>query len=76
MNELKTVDSEPVSEFAFEIASDASNYDINEFIKGQDDCKNGIIHESGKSESYNAGYSAQYQIEQILSNRTDFRGIA
>ena len=60
--------NEQPSEFAFEVASDASNYDISEFINGQDDCKNGVEHES-KTPSYNAGYSAQYQLEQIMSAR-------
>ena len=68
MNELKTVDSEQVSEFAVEVASDASNYDISEFISGQEDCKNGVEH-IAKTPSYNAGYSAQYQLEQIMSAR-------
>lgn len=37
---------------------------ILEFIKGQEDCKAGKPHNGG-SESYNSGYSAQYQLEQI-----------
>lgn len=49
------------------IADRALNYDIGDFIQGQRDCHDGVPHEAGKSESYDAGYSTQYEIEQIRS---------
>ena len=39
---------------------------IIEFLKGQADCIAGLAHNGG-SESYDAGYSYQYQLEQIRS---------
>lgn len=42
----------------------SSELDINDFIRGQWDCSNGVPHQSGKSESYNRGYAAEYQKEQ------------
>ena len=48
-----------------EIAATAQNYDLFEFIQGQADCRDGVPHEAGNSESYDAGYSAQYHLEQI-----------
>ena len=50
-----------------QIAQIAINYDINEFIDGQKDCRDGVPHKAGMSESYDAGYSAEYQLEQIQS---------
>lgn len=47
-----------------QMAEIACNYDVHEFVHGQRDCKNGVPHKDG-TESYNAGYSAQYQLEQI-----------
>lgn len=49
-----------------EIASIAVDYDLQEFVRGQSDCVNGVAH-LDQNESYNAGYSAQYQAEQIQS---------
>jgi hypothetical protein len=39
----------------------------DDFLKGQRDCEKGAVHQSGKSESYDRGYAAQYQHEQNLS---------
>lgn len=46
-----------------------SNDDINadEFLCGQRDCIAGVEHEDLGSASYDRGYSAQYQMEQIQS---------
>ncbi len=52
-----------------QVAERAANYGLFEFIKGQADCRDGVPHESGKSESYDAGYSTQYELEQIRSAR-------
>lgn len=41
-----------------------------EFLKGQQDCKAGNAHKNGQSESYERGYSAQYEIEQLLTHKT------
>jgi hypothetical protein len=43
---------------------------IDEFLRGQRDCKDGIEHKSGGSEFYDRGYSYQYFIEQQQSERT------
>ena len=51
-----------------EIAKLAVHYDIGDFIDGQRDCRDGVAHQD-KSESYNAGYSAQYTLEQLRSAR-------
>lgn len=51
-----------------QISQIAINYDINEFIDGQRDCRDGVPHKDG-TESYNAGYAAQYQLEQIQGAR-------
>lgn len=36
------------------------------YIRGQDDCSNGVIHEGGKGYYYDLGYSDQYATEQML----------
>jgi len=36
----------------------------DEFLQGQKDCRDGVPHESGKSDSYDRGYNCQYQHEQ------------
>lgn len=45
----------------------AVHYDIHDFVRGQKDCRNGVPHQSGKSESYDRGYSFEYEFEQIFS---------
>lgn len=39
-----------------------------QFLQGQKDCKAGKPHKSG-SDDYNRGYSAQYELEQVLSSK-------
>ena len=53
-----------MSNLISQIAEIACNYNVHEFVYGQRDCSKGIPHKDG-TESYNAGYSAQYQLEQI-----------
>ena len=45
---------------------------IKEFIKGQQDCKDGKQHKDG-SESYNQGYAAQYELEQIREKNCGYQ---
>jgi len=40
---------------------------LNDFIQGQEDCKEGKPHEAGKSPEYNAGYNFQYFFEESES---------
>lgn len=42
---------------------------VPDFIRGQEDCKAGKPHKEG-SESYNRGYSAQYELEAMNTERT------
>ena len=39
--------------------------DIDSFIDGQRDCRDGKPHQLGKSEAYDSGYNFQYQLEAI-----------
>jgi len=39
-------------------------YNPVEFVQGQQDCEQGKPHKDG-TESYNAGYATQYELEQI-----------
>jgi len=38
----------------------------DEFMQGQKDCANGVPHKAGMSDSYDRGYAAQYEMEQIM----------
>jgi hypothetical protein len=53
------------------VAEIACNYDVIEFVNGQQDCKDGVPHKDGMGESYDAGYRVQYELEQI-SGRSNF----
>jgi hypothetical protein len=48
-----------------------AHYNVIEFIDGQRACKDGKPHESGKSESYDAGYAAQYELEQMITTHSE-----
>lgn len=48
------------------VAEIACNYNVIEFVNGQQDCRDGIPHRD-KCESYNAGYRTQYAIESQQS---------
>jgi len=37
---------------------------MSDFLDGQRDCRDGVPHESSKSENYNRGYNYQYELEQ------------
>lgn len=52
-------------DYSAEAANAASNHDIHDFVNGQKDCRNGMPHKDGHGESYDAGYSFQYELEQI-----------
>ena len=41
------------------------SYDVFDFVRGQADCRDGVPHKAGQSESYDAGYAAEYQLEQM-----------
>ena len=43
--------------------------DLNQFLLGMRDCEKGIPHKAGMSESYDRGYAAQYELEQIMEHR-------
>lgn len=43
---------------------------IEDFLKGQRDCKEGVEHKAGMSDRYNAGYSYEYEMEQMKTERT------
>lgn len=47
------------------VAEIACNYNVIEFVNGQQDCRDGGPHRD-KCESYNAGYRTQYELEQIM----------
>jgi hypothetical protein len=42
----------------------------DEYLKGMTDCHRGIPHESGHTQDYDSGYSAQYQHEQNMTELT------
>lgn len=42
----------------------------DDFLRGQMDCKEGVILTALQSEDYYLGFSAQYQMEQILTERS------
>lgn len=56
-----------MDQHSHQIAQIAINYDINEFIDGQKDCRDGVPHKAGMSESYDRGYSVQYELQEIQS---------
>jgi len=39
--------------------------DATEFLKGQQDCAKGIPHKEGMTDSYDRGFNAQYELEQV-----------
>jgi len=40
-------------------------------VRGQADCRNGVEHKSGQSKSYDEGYSAEYQMEQVMAHQAE-----
>ncbi len=41
-----------------------------EYLQGANDCLMGVEHKAGRGDSYDAGYSSQYQHEQNLNALT------
>lgn len=41
-----------------------------DYLRGMQDCMNGVEHQSGQSASYDEGYAAQYQAEQNETEAT------
>ena len=50
--------------------SHARDIVADDFLRGQRDCKNGIPHKSGQSESYDRGYGIEYEKEQVQTELT------
>jgi hypothetical protein len=42
-----------------------------DYMMGAKDCEDGVIHKSGNSQSYDEGYSSQYEYEQIETKRCE-----
>jgi len=40
---------------------------VDDFLQGQRDCKDGVPHRAGKSEDYNDGYSTEYWAQEMLT---------
>lgn len=59
------------NDLSHQLAKRAQNYDVVEFVDGQQDCRDGVPHKAGMSESYDAGYGAQYELEQIMEARSE-----
>jgi len=47
---------------------------LNDFIRGEEDCKNGVPHKSGQSREYDEGYGFQYQKEQREGAKCQIQG--
>ena len=45
-----------------------SEFNADEFMRGEKDCMNGEPHKSGQTESYDRGYSTRYELEQVKTN--------
>lgn len=39
----------------------------SEFLRGQNDCKNGEPHKPNQSNDYDRGYAAQYELEAVTA---------
>ncbi len=42
----------------------------DDFLKGQQDCQEGISHKVGNSEAYDRGYGSAYEQQAILDEMT------
>lgn len=40
---------------------------IEDFLRGQRDCSQGVQHQAGQSQAYDRGYAAEYEQEQQLA---------
>lgn len=43
---------------------------FDDFIRGQQDCSQGLPHQPGQGRDYDRGYACQYELEQINNERT------
>lgn len=50
--------------------SEAIDIIADDFLRGQRDCKGGMPHKAGQSESYDRGYGAEYEKEQVQTELT------
>lgn len=41
-----------------------------DFIRGQQDCRQGIEHKPGQTDAYNRGYSTYYELQAINDHKT------
>jgi hypothetical protein len=46
---------------------------LSDYFQGYDDCEKGIKHLKGKGVSYDRGYNARYQEEQIAGAKQQLR---
>lgn len=53
-----------------DIARQAQNYDLFEFIQGMADCREGVPHEAGKTPDYDAGYNTEYAAQECIDNQS------
>lgn len=40
---------------------------IDDFLRGGIDCRSGVPHKGFQSQAYDAGYAAQYELEQAIT---------
>ena len=54
-------------------STDKAGEEMNtaEYLQGANDCLIGVEHKAGKGDSYDAGYSSQYQHEQNMTALTE-----
>lgn len=57
------------------VADRASFEFVCEFLRGQRDAKNGVVHQAGNTEAYDRGYAAQMESEAVQSEATRRAGI-
>ena len=44
---------------------------VDDFLRGEKDCMDGIPHKEGQSEAYDAGYSSRYTHEQNMAELSE-----
>ena len=45
----------------------------SDFIDGMRDCRDGVAHHAGRSKDYDEGYSAQYELEQVIHEQSKIK---
>ena len=55
------------NEVMAKVAEMACNYDVIEFVNGQQDCRDGVAHRTVMGDGYDAGYRVQYELDQQQS---------